>query len=131
LVVGDRLANVGRMPWLRRQVNQWMSRRLSQLSGLAVPDSQCGFRLMRMSAWSTLALQAGHFEIESETLLAFIAHGYAVHFVSVQTIYKDERSRIKPLLDTWRWFKWWWRARRRLRSGLTSGRPIPVCAPRA
>src|SRR5687767_8311396 len=33
LVVGNRMANASRMPWLRRQVNRWMSRRLSRIAG--------------------------------------------------------------------------------------------------
>ena len=130
LVVGNRLADSGRMPWLRRRVNGWMSRRLSHLTGLYLPDSQCGFRLMRLGAWSTLSLQAGHFEIESETLLAFIAGGHAVDFVPVRTIYKHERSKINPLLDTWRWFKWWRRARGRPH-GAGAGGAISACARRA
>ncbi len=112
LVVGNRLANPGQMPWLRRRVNQWMSRRLSSVAGLWLPDSQCGFRLVRLGVWSKLTLQASHFEIESEMLLAFIARGHAVKFIPVQTIYKNERSKIHPMRDTVRWFRWWWRARR-------------------
>ena len=114
LVVGNRMADPGRMPWLRRQVNQWMSRRLSRVAGLSLPDSQCGFRLMKLSAWSTLSLQANHFEIESEMLLAFIARGYVVQFVPVRTIYGGERSKINPVRDTWRWFRWWGRAGKRM-----------------
>ena len=114
LVVGNRMANSDRMPWLRRQVNQWMSRRLSRVAGLALPDSQCGFRLMKLSAWSTLSLQADHFEIESEVLLAFIARGYVVRFVPVQRIYGSERSKINPFRDTWRWFRWWGQAGKRM-----------------
>ncbi len=112
LVVGNRMANAARMPWLRRQVNQWMSRRLSSAAGICLPDSQCGFRLMKLDVWSKLSIQSRHYEIESELLLAFIAGGYDVAFVPVQVIYGDERSKIHPLRDTWRWFSWWRRARR-------------------
>lgn len=109
LVVGNRFANAARMPWLRRRVNQWMSRRLSRAAGMPLPDSQCGFRLMRLSAWSKLDLQTRHFEIESEVLLKFAARGFKIAFVPVQSIYKDELSKISPWRDTWRWFSWWWR----------------------
>ncbi|MDB6124415.1 MAG: hypothetical protein JWQ71_3408 [Pedosphaera sp.] len=115
LVVGNRMANAESMPWLRRQVNRWMSKRLSRASGICLPDSQCGFRLMRLAAWSMLSIETTHFEIESEILLAFIANGYAVQFVPVKAIYKDELSKIHPLRDTWRWFRWWWRVRRTFR----------------
>ena len=106
LVVGNRLENPLRIPWFRRQVNRWMSHRLSRLAGRPLPDSQCGFRLMNLEAWSTLSLQTTHFEIESEVLLAFIARGYSVQFVPVQVIYGREQSKINPLRDTLRWFRW-------------------------
>lgn len=112
LVVGNRMANAARMPWLRRQVNRWMSQRLSSAAGMYLPDSQCGFRLMKLDVWSVLSIQSRHYEIESELLLAFVAGGYGVKFVPVQVIYRDERSKIHPFRDTWRWFGWWRRARR-------------------
>jgi len=113
LVVGDRMAQVAEMPWLRRFVNRWMSRRLSNLTGRTLPDSQCGFRLMNLDLWSTLPIKAEHFEIESEVLLAFLAGGHAVEFVPIRLIYKSEQSKIHPLRDTLRWFRWWGRAKRR------------------
>ena len=112
LVVGNRMTNAAEMPWLRRQVNLWMSWRLSNASGIHMPDSQCGFRLMKLGAWSKLSIEAKHFEIESEVLLAFVAGGYSVNFVPIQVIYRGEHSKIHPLRDTWRWFSWWRRARR-------------------
>jgi glycosyltransferase involved in cell wall biosynthesis len=112
LVVGNRMTNAGQMPWLRRRVNEWMSRRLSRAAGVDLPDSQCGFRLMRLSAWSALSLKTEHFEIESEVLLGFVARKYTVKFVPVQVIYKNERSKINPVRDTARWFRWWREARK-------------------
>ncbi len=115
LVVGNRMANAARMPWLRRQVNHWMSKRLSRAAGMDLPDSQCGFRLMRLSAWSTLSLRTEHFEIESEVLMGFVARKYSVKFVPVQVIYQDEQSKIHPWRDTLRWFRWWRGAKEALR----------------
>ncbi len=114
LVVGNRMGDATRMPWIRRRANEWMSRRLSDAAGFLLPDSQCGFRLLRLSAWSGLSIHAAHFEIESETLLAFIAAGHSVKFIPVQTIYKGERSKIRPVRDTVRWFRWWSQARRKM-----------------
>jgi glycosyltransferase involved in cell wall biosynthesis len=129
LVVGNRMANADRMPWLRRQVNQWMSRKLSRAAGMDLPDSQCGFRLMRLSAWKTLSLKTEHFEVESEMLLEFVARKYEVKFVPVQVIYKDERSKIRALPDTVRWFRWWWNARNTGRAQ-GSSHPSPRPSPR-
>jgi glycosyltransferase involved in cell wall biosynthesis len=112
LVIGNRMHNADSMPWLRRRVNRWMSRRISEAAGQLVPDSQCGFRLLRLDALCELDLRTTHFEIESEVLLAFIRAGYAVKFVPIQVIYRGERSKILPIRDTIRWFRWYLRARR-------------------
>lgn len=106
LVVGNRMGEAHRMPRLRRAVNRWMSRKLSALAGQELPDSQCGFRLLRLAALERMELRATQFEIESEQLLAFIAVGERVEFVPVQVIYRAERSKIHPWRDTVRWFQW-------------------------
>ena len=116
LIVGNRMANSQAMPWLRRAVNRWMSRRLSRRAGRSLPDSQCGFRLIELEAWSRLRLETAHFEIESEMLLAFVAAGLDVKFVPVQVIYKSEQSKIHPVFDSWRWFHWWWESGKKSRS---------------
>jgi hypothetical protein len=53
-------------------------------------------------------LLTDHFEIESELLLAFLRAGLQVEFVPVQTIYRPGGSKIHPVVDTWRWLRWWW-----------------------
>jgi len=111
LVVGNRMGNAQAMPWLRRCVNRWMSRRISRLTGRTLPDTQCGFRLMSLDDWSQVHLNADHFEIESELLCRFIAAGKRVEFVPVQVIYRNEQSKIRPVRDTHRWFRWWWQTR--------------------
>ncbi len=113
LVVGNRMNSAAQMPWVRRLVNRWMSRRLSHLAGRLLPDSQCGFRLMNLETWSALPIRASRFEIESEVLLAFVLAGHSVEFIPIRVLYRSERSKIHPLWDTLRWFRWWKRARRR------------------
>src|SRR6266851_4795083 len=54
LVTGHRMDQADAMPWLRRQVNRWMSRRLSDLTGVPLADSQCGFRLVNLDALARL-----------------------------------------------------------------------------
>jgi glycosyltransferase involved in cell wall biosynthesis len=111
LVVGNRMDNPTGMPRVRRFVNRWMSARLSALTGVSLPDSQCGFRLMNLDAWAELPVNAAHFEIESDVLAGFAARGYPIEFVPIQVIYKTEQSKIHPVRDTIRWFKWWRRTR--------------------
>src|SRR5947209_7283385 len=107
LLVGNRMNGPAPMPWLRRIVNRWMSKRLSRLAGRPLPDSQCGFRLMNLQSWAKLQILTSHFEIESEVLLAFVRAGLAVEFVPVRAIYKNEQSKIHPVWDTTRWVRWW------------------------
>ncbi|HXP59833.1 MAG TPA: glycosyltransferase family 2 protein [Dongiaceae bacterium] len=116
LVVGDRMSQATAMPWLRRVVNTWMSRRLSTAAGMSLPDTQCGFRLINLETWSHLRLTTSHFEIESEVLLAFVAAGCGVQFVPIRVIYKQEQSKIHPLRDAFRWMRWWKRVTQKPRA---------------
>jgi glycosyltransferase involved in cell wall biosynthesis len=112
LISGNRMGNTRRMPPVRRVVNWWMSRQLSKAAGTCLPDTQCGFRLMNLSDWAALPVMAVHFEIESEILIEFARAGHRIGFVPIQVIYQDERSKINPLRDTVRWFRWWRKNRR-------------------
>jgi glycosyltransferase involved in cell wall biosynthesis len=107
LVIGNRMGQSGAMPPLRRWANSWMSRCLSNLTGAALPDSQCGFRLAHLDTVLQMPLAANRFVIESETLVAFLAAGERVEFIPIQVIYGPGRSKIRPFLDTWRWMRWW------------------------
>jgi len=111
LVVGNRMGNPTGMPLVRRWVNRFMSKRISALAGITLPDSQCGFRLMNLESWAALSVEARHFEIESEVLLAFARQGRRVEFVPIEVIYKSEQSKIHPVRDTVRWMRWWRNAR--------------------
>ena len=106
LVVGNRMGNSAPMPWLRRTINEWMSRRMSSLTGIKLPDSQCGFRLAHLETLLKLPLRARRFEIESAMLTAFCRAGHQVEFVPIRTIYYDRASKIHPVADTLRWLRW-------------------------
>ena len=107
MVVGNRMQQAERMPWVRRHVNRWMSRRLSRLSGQTLPDTQNGFRLINLRFWNPQTTAATHFEIESEVLIAYLVQGLRVEFVPVAVVYRSERSKIHPWRDTVRWLRWW------------------------
>ncbi len=107
LVVGNRMNDARSMPWHRRGINRWMSRRLSQLTGCELPDSQCGFRLGHLPTLLALRLDTDRFEIESQMLVECLAAGATVRFVPIQTIYIAGASKISPLADSWRWLRWW------------------------
>ena len=130
LIVGNRMKNPAAMPWLRRKVNLWMSKRISHLTGAQLPDSQCGFRLARLETLLRLPLRANRFEIESEMLVAFVSAGERVEFVPAQVIRESRASRINPVMDTWRWLRWRLAQRAGFRPGVATrarwgARPIP------
>lgn len=111
LIVGNRMNDTVGMPLVRRCANRWMSRRISKLVGVKLPDSQCGFRLAHLETLLNLPLGANRFEIESHMLVAFFAAGEKVEFVPIRTIYEHHVSKIDPLTDTVRWLRWRWRQR--------------------
>ena len=135
LVVGNRMPCAADIPWLRRQVNRWMSRRLSQRAGRTLPDTQCGYRLIHLATWASLSLKTERFEVESETLMAFVMAGCPVEFVPIRVIVRGRNSHIRPVADTIRWWKWWrtleqpqprWDSERSLRGGIVLDRaPAP------
>ena len=106
LVIGNRFANPATMPWLRRVTNICMSQLLSRVAGTQLPDTQCGFRLLRLSLLSAVLARTEHFEFESEFLIEVIRTGSQVEFVPIQTIYGSEQSKINSARDTIRWFSW-------------------------
>src|SRR5258708_32235126 len=64
LIIGNRMSNARAIPWLRRQVNRWMSPRLSRRAGHRLPDTQCGFRLIHLGAWPRYHFQTDRSEVE-------------------------------------------------------------------
>jgi glycosyltransferase involved in cell wall biosynthesis len=107
LVIGNRMNDAWKIPWLRRQVNRWMSRKLSQRAGRHLPDTQCGLRLIHMETWAALPLKTERFEVESEMLMAFLAAGRGVEFVPIRVIRSRRSSHIRPVADSLRWLRWW------------------------
>ena len=107
LVIGNRMNEAQKIPWLRRRVNRWMSRKISQRAGRDLPDTQSGFRLIHLRTWAALALTTKHFEVESEMLMAFLAAERRVEFVPIRVIRSRRTSHIHPVADSLRWWRWW------------------------
>ena len=107
VLVGNRMGDVAAMPRLRRFVNRFMSDLLSRVMGQHVPDSQCGFRLYHRSAFPEGPYDAHsqRYAAESEILLRLALEGRKIGAVTIQTIYGDEKSKVRPLADTLRFFR--------------------------
>jgi polyprenyl-phospho-N-acetylgalactosaminyl synthase len=106
LVIGNRMEHCVEMPRVRRFVNRWMSARLGHSLGVECPDSQCGFRALRLESWGKLELRQNRFEVESEMLAGFARAGMKIAFVPVKCLRAKRASRIRPIVDSARWFRW-------------------------
>ncbi len=109
LIVGDRLQNPKGMPFLRFCVNVIMSYIISIGCGCKIYDSQSGFRYMHRAILENIEFISNSYEIESELLMKSAKKGYPILAVGIKTIYGDEKSNINPIIDTWRFIKYYFK----------------------
>lgn len=104
LVVGTRMDDTAGMPRVRLWVNWLTSWLTSRLARQAIPDSQCGYRLLRRSVLPDLRLSSQRFETETEMLIQAGRAGHRILSIPIRTIYGDRfrASYIRPGADTWR-----------------------------
>lgn len=102
IVIGNRMSDTSSMPPIRIHTNTFMSRLISRICGQHVPDSQSGFRLIRTEVLKNIKLECSNYEIESEIIIKAAKAGYKIESVPIKTVYRDERSRINPIIDTLR-----------------------------
>jgi glycosyltransferase involved in cell wall biosynthesis len=106
VVVGTRMSDVRDMPRVRLWTNQFTSWVTGKLARQEIPDSQCGFRLLRRSVLKDLKFSTARFETETEMLIQAGRVGHKIVSVPIRTIYEVGRtSRIHPWRDTVRFFK--------------------------
>jgi hypothetical protein len=103
--VGNRMADTSTMPWVRFLTNRFMSGQVSALCGQTVPDSQCGFRMVKRE-WVPLLLRCAGtgYDFESEMLVMASRAGCRIGSVPVSTVYGNEKSKIRPVRDAMRFF---------------------------
>ncbi len=128
LIIGNRFSDPAGMPPVRYWTNRVMSGWISRLCGQRIPDTQCGFRLLRSSLFEAMDLPTSGYDYESEMIFTVALLGCPIGHVPVRTIYGDEKSKIRPVHDTLRFLKLvshyrgrCWAATRRRRHGLGAG----------
>jgi len=104
VIVGNRMSNPTGMPLIRILTNRFMSFIISALCKQDIPDSQCGFRLYTREAIDSITIKTPKFEIESEVLVKLARGGFKIRSVPVRSIYGQEKSKIRPIRDTLRFF---------------------------
>ena len=102
IVIGSRMSDTRRMPLERIIVNKMMSLVISKMAGQRIPDTQCGFRLIKRQVLEGIRLDSSNYEMESELLIKAAHNGWKIRSVPIRTIYQDEASRIHPVKDTLR-----------------------------
>jgi glycosyltransferase involved in cell wall biosynthesis len=105
IFIGSRMNDTAAMPFVRRVVNRYMSRKISRACGQNIPDTQCGFRMLHRDLVPDLLGGANRFDYETEMLLIASRKGYRVMSVPITTVYSDEVSSINPVRDTLRFFQ--------------------------
>ncbi|MBN1526784.1 MAG: glycosyltransferase family 2 protein [Candidatus Omnitrophica bacterium] len=102
MIIGNRMLETSAMPRHRVVTNKFMSGVISRLSGQYVPDTQCGFRLIKREVLQKVKLESSNYEIESEMILLAARERFTIESLPIKTVYRDEKSRINPLVDTLR-----------------------------
>ncbi len=96
IVVGNRLGNLKKMPFLRIMSNKISSMLLSLKTKQKIFDSQCGFRAYRNDVLSRIKTSSEGFIAESEILILASRLNYKIGFVDIPTVYENESSKINP-----------------------------------
>jgi glycosyltransferase involved in cell wall biosynthesis len=105
IVVGNRMANKKNMPGDRVFANRATSWFVSTRTGIHVPDSQNGYRLIRIALYKSLRIKARRYDAESELLIRAAKAGAKIDWVAVDTIYGTEVSSVHPVVDTLRFLR--------------------------
>lgn len=105
IILGNRMSDIEKMPFVRRNTNKFMSWQISGVCRQPIPDSQCGFRMIHRELAPLLFCETNAFDYETEMLLIASKAGYKISPVPVSTIYADEKSKIRPVRDTIRFFR--------------------------
>lgn len=105
MVVGNRMASRKDMPGDRVFANKATSWFVSARSGVHIPDSQNGYRLLRTDLYRKLRIRAKRYAAESEILIRAGRAGARIESVPVETIYGSEKSSVDPVVDTLRFLR--------------------------
>ncbi len=101
ILIGNRMAGAARMPWPRRLANRAASLWISRLAGAAIPDSQCGMRLIPAPVLARVATRKPGFAMETEFLLRAMELAVPIQPVPIPCLYPASgASHFQALPDT-------------------------------
>ncbi len=100
LLVGDRLAGGDRIPRARLAAQRLATTFLRHAAGCPLADTQCGFRLVPRAVGERVAARAPGFAMETEFLIAALAHAVPVLPVPISAKYPEgQTSQFRPIAD--------------------------------
>lgn len=105
IFIGNRMFKAKSMPWLRLLTNQVMSWCISFVVKQRIPDTQCGFRLIKKKVLEKVKLKTTKFETESEVLIKAARLGFKIESVPIKAVYAGGKSQINPFIDTLRFIR--------------------------
>ncbi len=105
IIVGNRMDDRKDMPFIRIFANRATSAFVSLRTGIRIPDSQNGFRMLKTSIFEKINLVTRRYDTESEILIKTAHLGGRITSIPVQTIYGTETSSVHPFVDTLRFFR--------------------------
>ncbi|MCM8791768.1 MAG: glycosyltransferase family 2 protein [Candidatus Omnitrophica bacterium] len=107
IFIGNRMYDLKNMPLTRKITNLAMSAFISFIVKQYIPDTQCGFRLIKKEILERFKFTTQRYETESEILIKTAKAKYRIESLPINCVYrKYKKSQINPLMDTLRfiWF---------------------------
>lgn len=105
ILIGNRMRKKKNMPFVRVVTNKFMSSLISFLAKQNIPDTQCGFRLIKKIVLQKIKLQTSKYETESEIIIKASRLGFKIESIPIKTVYKGQKSQINPIIDTLRFIR--------------------------
>lgn len=100
LLVGDRVAGGGRIPAVRLEAQRMAGVFLGHVAGCRLTDTQCGLRLVPRAVAERCQTRSSDFAMETEFLIAAMAHGVPVRAVPIAARYAvGQTSQFRPIVD--------------------------------
>lgn len=106
VILGNRMGDPKGMPLKRRITNWVMSSLISFIAGQRMPDTQCGYRLVKTDVLRSVPLTTDKYEIDSEVLIGASKAGFKIKSIPIKSIYGRQKSHIRPFADTARFISY-------------------------
>lgn len=103
LVIGARQVEPGEVTPIRLFGNRFANRWVEIATGVALPDTQSGFRVYPLPETLALGARSGHFAFETEVLIRAARGGLQIVSVPVRAYYPPPAERVshfRPFRDT-------------------------------